>query len=171
MKFLKEINLVSIAGDPASPVNGDIWYDSSLSKLRGYENGASHNLINLGYYGTSTTSLTVNAGTQTFYTQEDLAYRIGQIARISYDSSNYMEGNITFYTGQEMRINVTYKNGSGTYASWIISPSTEQRIPTGGGTDYVLAKNSSTDYDVSWKTLTASPNNSDYNNSFLLMGS
>lgn len=39
------ITLPSIAGDPASPSNGGLWYNTNTNKLRGRENGANANLI------------------------------------------------------------------------------------------------------------------------------
>jgi hypothetical protein len=39
MKFLGTINMPVIAGDPTSPNNGDMWYNSTRSKYRKKENG------------------------------------------------------------------------------------------------------------------------------------
>ncbi len=36
--------LAVIAGDPATPANGDVWYNSSTNKFRKYENGAAADL-------------------------------------------------------------------------------------------------------------------------------
>lgn len=42
------INVGSFAGDPSTPSNGDIWYNSTSNKFRCYENGASANCIGSG---------------------------------------------------------------------------------------------------------------------------
>ena len=60
MKFLNKIivndriNTEPIAGDIPLPVNGDIWYNSTLGKFRKYENGIATNLDTVGSGGGST---------------------------------------------------------------------------------------------------------------------
>lgn len=124
------------------------------------------------YYGTTVASLAITAGTKTFDTQSNLAYIIGQRVRLTYDSTNYMEGAVVGYTGTSMTVLIDYRYGSGTYSAWTLSPSTEQRVPNGGSAGQVLAKSSGTDYAVTWVTPSAGSGggNSDYNNSFFLMG-
>jgi len=39
------INVGALSGDPSSPVNADIWYDSTANKFRARENGTSKDLI------------------------------------------------------------------------------------------------------------------------------
>lgn len=99
------------------------------------------------YYGTSANSLTIAGGSITFDTQAGLAYTVGQRVRLTYNSANYMEGLITAYSGNSMSVTVDYKGGSGSYNSWILSPSTEQHLPDGGTTGYLVGKASSSDYD------------------------
>jgi hypothetical protein len=124
------------------------------------------------YYGTSANSLTISAGVQTFDTQAGLAYVEGQRIRLTNAQDYYMEGVLTSYVGNAMSVTVDYRTGSGSYSSWTLSPTTEQRVPTGGGVAEVLTKNSSTDYDASWQPVSGvgGGDNSDYNNSFFLMG-
>lgn len=43
--FLTRIMLPWITGDPPAPMSGEIWYDSSANKFRGYENGVRGDLI------------------------------------------------------------------------------------------------------------------------------
>lgn len=33
------VNIGSVAGDPSTPANGDLWYNTTTNKYRGYENG------------------------------------------------------------------------------------------------------------------------------------
>src|SRR5262249_36971436 len=73
-----------------------------------------------GYAATSTTSLTIGTGPQTFATQAGLAYSAGARARAS-NGVNYMEGLVTAYSGTSLTINITRTGGSGTFASWNIN--------------------------------------------------
>lgn len=34
------LNIPSMAGDPVSPVNGQVWYDTNTGTIRAYQNGA-----------------------------------------------------------------------------------------------------------------------------------
>lgn len=72
----------------------------------------------VGYGGTSTTSLTINAGAKTWTTQAGMAYVVGGRIRWSNSASAYMEGTITDYTGTSMTVSVDKTGGSGTLASW-----------------------------------------------------
>jgi len=76
-----------------------------------------------GYAATSTTSLTIGTGPQTFATQAGLAYSAGARVRASSNGNgaNYMEGLVTAYSGGSLTINVTRTGGSGTFASWNIN--------------------------------------------------
>ena len=92
------------------------------------------------YGGTSDTTLAVNAGPITFATQDYLAYAVGQTIRLTYNSSTYMQGRITSYTGNQMDVTINFKVGSGTYHAWILSPAIDI-VPSGGNTEEVLKKN------------------------------
>lgn len=54
------LNVGSLAGDPATPSNGDIWYNSSTPALRARVNGAS---VSLGSGGGGDDKVATNAGT------------------------------------------------------------------------------------------------------------
>lgn len=73
-----------------------------------------------GYYATSTTSLAVATGSQTFTTQAGLAYSVGGRARAASAGtpSAWMEGQVTAYSGTSLTLNVDLTNGSGTHADW-----------------------------------------------------
>lgn len=82
---------------------------------------------------TSTTSLTIVAGSQTLTIPTGLNYTANEPVRILYDSSNYMDCTVTSYnsgTGVLVvnAISVAGINGSGTYSSWVV-----HRIYAGGG--------------------------------------
>lgn len=91
------IRIGSVAGDPSSLANGDVWYDSTSNKFRARENGASVDMIGGGGGGggwtdsgtvvyLTTTSDTVAVGTTTMLGAEKmrvagpvLADSVGQI--------------------------------------------------------------------------------------------
>lgn len=52
LKVQKGLNLAPQSGTPSTPVNGDLYYDSSLSKFRKYQNGTWSDLSSGGAGGT-----------------------------------------------------------------------------------------------------------------------
>lgn len=108
------------------------------------------------YYGTSTTNLTIGGGVHVVTTQAGLGYTVGQRVRLSYSDTRYMEGYITAYSGTTLTFTCDYKSGTGSYNSWILSPTTEQIVPDGGTTAQVLAKASNNSYDVEWINVSGS---------------
>jgi hypothetical protein len=59
-------------------------------------------------------------------TVSNVAYVTGSLVRIINSATNWMEGNITGWTTDQMTVNVVRTGGSGTYASWTISVAGEQ---------------------------------------------
>jgi hypothetical protein len=76
-----------------------------------------------GYQATSSTSLTIGTGSQTLTTQSGLAYTVGARARVASSTSptNWMEGQLTAYSGTTLTVNVNLVNGTGTFTSWNIN--------------------------------------------------
>jgi hypothetical protein len=76
-----------------------------------------------GYTATSGTSVPVTNGAKTFVTQAGLAYTVGARARAASDGAptNWMEGQVTAYSGTSLTVNVDLTNGSGTFADWNIN--------------------------------------------------
>ncbi len=75
------------------------------------------------YATVSTSSLSINAGSQTLTVGTGLQYSIAQSAIISNSGSNYMTGDVTSYnpaTGV-LAVNVTALAGSGTFSSWSVN--------------------------------------------------
>lgn len=91
-------------------------------------------------FGSSPTSNTIGTGTKTFVTQAGLAINPtgGGFLTISSSASpsNYLHGQVTSYSGNILIVNVLDTGGSGTFASWNISPSGPQGS-SGGGTGTV----------------------------------
>jgi hypothetical protein len=75
------------------------------------------------YSGTSTTSLLIQTGSRVFTTQASKLWVAGQFIQIASEanSSNYMNGTVTSYTGTTLTMNITNIGGSGTFADWSIS--------------------------------------------------
>lgn len=76
-----------------------------------------------GYLATSTTSVTIGTGSQIFTTQAGLAYMTGDQAIIvsAANSANYMQGQVTSYSGTSLVVSVTVISGSGAHTDWNIS--------------------------------------------------
>ena len=80
----------------------------------------------IGYSGlTSTSSLTIGSGSQVFttnYSSAQTSFTVGSQVRIVYptDTTKFMEGAVTAFTGSSMTVNVTVVSGSGTFTSWNI---------------------------------------------------
>lgn len=75
------------------------------------------------YGGTSTTSLAVASGSKSFTTQAGLAYVAGSRVRATSagDTTRFMEGVVTSYSGTTLVINVDNIGATGTYADWNFS--------------------------------------------------
>jgi len=56
------VNVGGVGGDPSTPVNGDLWYDSTNNLLRAYINGAP---VSLGAGGTGTACTPTGSDKQT----------------------------------------------------------------------------------------------------------
>ena len=76
-----------------------------------------------GYAATSTTSLAIALGSQSFTTQSGLAYSAGARVRASSAATPgaYMEGPATSYSGTLLVLNIDTIGGSGTHADWNIN--------------------------------------------------
>lgn len=71
---------------------------------------------------TSTTSNTVGLGSKVFTVQTGKQFVAGQYVQ-AISGSNWMFGTVTSYVTDQLTINVTDTNGSGTFASWAIAVS------------------------------------------------
>jgi len=92
---------------------------------------------------TSSTSLTISIASKTLTIGLNLSYIPAQTIIISYDGSNYMDGEVTSYDSATgvMIANVTSITGTGTYSSWYVNLSGAVGLPgsTGltGATGYI----------------------------------
>lgn len=112
-----------------------------------------------GYYATSTTSLAIGTGSKAFTTQSGLAYSAGARVRASSaaNTSNWMEGLVTSYSGTTLAVNVTHTNGSGTLADWNLNVAGEVGEDGTSGSDgkgYLATSTSSVAIGTGIKTFT-----------------
>lgn len=143
------------AGAPygaASP--GDFWIDTTNSRLYGpYAGGVwSSSYVSLvgpagaagaagatgpagpsAYAGTSTTSLALATGAQTFTTQSGLSYFAGQRLIAAADATHWMEGIVSSYSGTTLALSIDLVAGSGTFAAWAFGPAGQQGAAGLGG--------------------------------------
>lgn len=82
---------------------------------------------------TSTTSLTIGTGAQTLTVSAGKQFVTGEFLTISHAVNQYMQGQVTSYSGTTLVVNVLNTGGSGTFTSWVISPAGAQGAtgPTG----------------------------------------
>lgn len=110
--------------------------------------------------GTSTTSLAIGTGSQTFITQSSKQWTSGQFLQISSNANaaNYMHGSVTSYSGTTLIMNITDVGGSGTHNDWNIAVSGTQGPvgPPGGGTVTSVGLSTPTEFSVSGSPVTGS---------------
>lgn len=96
MKVFKGLNFAGQASAPSSPANGDVYYDTTLQKLRCYENGAWVNLsdsdgtvvLALGSNSAPSLSFTGDSNTGIFSPGADqLAFTMGGVTAASFSAA------------------------------------------------------------------------------------
>lgn len=97
--------------------------------------------------GTSTTAITIGTGTQTFTLEEAARqFGLGNWIMVVSDAdpvNDWMLGQVTDYTGDDLELNVTRVNGSGEHTDWTLSISGPEG-PANAGTGDVVGPASST---------------------------
>lgn len=73
------------------------------------------------YLTTSTTNHSITTGSKTFTVATGLAYSAGQTIIIANDATNFMKAIVTNYTSNQLSVNVTVLNGTGTFSLWQIN--------------------------------------------------
>lgn len=73
------------------------------------------------YFTTSNTNHSISLGLKTFTVAAGLAYSTSQTVIIANDSTNFMKAVVTNYTSNQLSVNVTVLNGTGTFSSWQIN--------------------------------------------------
>jgi len=102
----------------------------------------------IDYNGTSTSSQSISTGSKTFVTQSGKNFYVGMPVRASYTPTpaNYLDGQVTSYSGTSLVINVTSVGGAGgPFTAWTIG------MLAGGGGSYATLAGSET---LTNKTLT-----------------
>lgn len=122
--------VVAIAQDAAS---------NAAASAASAENSLASAVLALnspGTQATSTTSLAVGLGSKSLtLAQTGKAFVVGQYVEIVNSTTAWMVGLITAFTPGTgaMTVNVTNTGGSGTLASWTISPTTPPELPPQSG--------------------------------------
>lgn len=120
--------VVMYVPDGVKKINWIKYFNSSITADT---NTSSHGInvdltptFNTDWTTTSTTNLTIGTGTKVFtVASSSLDITVGDYVVAAYTSgtSNYMSGTVVSYVGTTLTINVTFTNGSGTYANWTLS--------------------------------------------------
>lgn len=118
---------------------------------------ANVGLFSLSVFSTSTTSLTVGAGTKNLVVQPGKGYGPSMFVTIGSTASptNYMIGQVVDYddaTG-DLEVTVTTPGGSGTFAAWTITPALSPNLTSLTLTNVTLA-GSITEIDYALSTTT-----------------
>lgn len=119
-------------------------------------------LNSAGTNATSSSSLTVGTGSRTFSIQTGKAFTVGQILlAAAATAGNWMIGQVTAHDALagSITLNVTATAGSGTFASWTLSPTAPQARPqavvlTVANNGQTLASNTVYALDVSGGSFT-----------------
>lgn len=98
-----------VTGTPISPTDADSYFDDIDAALN-------------AYYGTSSTSLSIGTGSKVFTTQANKLFGVGRyvIAVSAADTTNFMYGMVSAYSGTSLTVSVSATGGSGTKTDWII---------------------------------------------------
>ena len=93
------------------------------SELNTWSAALPATVVGADYSATSTTSTAIGTGSKTFVTQSGKNFTIGQSVRVANTTTpaNYMDGQVTAYSGTSLTVNVTAVGGTGTLAAWTIS--------------------------------------------------
>ena len=85
------INVGSVAGDPSTPANGDLWYDSTANELTARINGANVALGSGGGGGITVGTTTITSGTNTRIPYNNAGV-YGEISGFTSDGTNVTAG-------------------------------------------------------------------------------
>lgn len=98
-----------VTGTTIDPTDADTFFDDVEESMN-------------SFICTSTTSLTVGAGSKAFTTQTTKAFLAGMFVQAfsQADHANYMYGTVTSYTGGVLTLDVTVTGGAGTLADWLL---------------------------------------------------
>lgn len=121
---------------------------ASLSTLQSEINAWSaalpSNITGSDFTGTSSSSVTIGTGSKSFTASTGKNWQIGQGVRVASTASpsNYMDGQVTAYTSGTgaLTVNVTSIGGTGTIASWTISPTVSAGSVTLTGSETLTNK-------------------------------
>ena len=110
---------------------------SAAAALVSANEAAASAVVATAMSGTSTTSLAIGTGSKTLTTQSGKTFTVGRYIQIGVTNSgaNFMNGQITSYSGTTLVVNVNSIGGSGTHSTWTLDLSGVKGATgnTGGG--------------------------------------
>ena len=125
------INVGSVAGDPSTPANGDLWYDSTANELTARINGANVALGSGGGGGITIGTTTITSGTNTrvLYNNSGVVgeYVITGTGNVMMSGSPTTTGRLT---GADANFATAVTTGTGSTAGFEI---TANSLTTGNG--------------------------------------
>lgn len=127
------VNVGSLAGDPSSPVNGDLWYDSTANELTARINGANVALGSGGGGGITVGTTTITSGTNTrvLYNNSGVVgeYSVSGTGNVLLSASPTTTGRLT---GADANFTTAVTTGTGSTAGFQV---TANSLTTGNGTE------------------------------------
>jgi microcystin-dependent protein len=108
------VNLGSFAGDPSTPSNGDMWYNSTTNKFRCYQGGAAADCISAGGAAPGSNKQVIynNSGTSAGATGFEYQSGSSPNVSISAQSTSHTPLNVNGLTSQTAPIQAWQLNGS-----------------------------------------------------------
>lgn len=128
---------------------GSRWTPQGIFNNTGQLVSSGANGLNAITATTSTTSLTIGFGSRAFThsSATTLNWAVGSRVRVAVTASptvNWMEGIVTSLTGTVTTINVDKTGGTGTFAAWTLTLSSEATVPNDVRTGVALTANGTT---------------------------
>lgn len=112
---LAGLNLVPFAGDPSTPVNGDMWYNSTTGHFRAEENGTAKNVI-----------VTSGSGSTAYNTIENNGVGVAQEETVNFIAGANVSLNIVDNPGVSTNVTI---NATGSGFSNVAKAHGSQSIP------------------------------------------
>jgi hypothetical protein len=115
--------------------NGDSGVAKAQYALRGFTSFKNIDPVIMdsrNTYTTSTSSVTIGTGAQTFIVGASLAFATGDPVTIvnTTDTRNALSGTVTSYASTTLQVNITKTTGSGTLASWQVKGTYPSSVAT-----------------------------------------
>jgi hypothetical protein len=121
--------------DTASRLDWIQYFDSNvldsqqISQFGAYRHNLNTDIVNtVSWVTTSTTSVTIGTGNQTWTVGASLPVAVGQNV-IAVSGINTMFGSVVSYSGTTLVVNISSTTGAGTFNAWVIQNSNFNSLP------------------------------------------